>query len=323
MISSASVVASCTERKCRPVPAQHCLGALREQGAAMLASRWWARLGADDGIPRQAAIDLYAGEHWALVRRSLGVLTAAGIAADLWVASAGFGLIPSSAPISPYSATFARDHVDSVVDRRLDGAARRAAHEAWWASLARFPGPAESACRSLQALAARAPRSAMIVIASPVYIAAMRRDLLTAREALCTPDSLIVISNHVLAADAELSRNVIPVDARGRTMLGGTMLGLNARVALTLLEWAKGGPLTVSRLRQRFDDMVGDIERSPSPNRERRSDQEVLSFLRAEVARAPRAGWTPLLKAFRGGGRACEQHRFKALYRQVRAEVSA
>jgi hypothetical protein len=101
------------------------------------------------------------------------------------------------------------------------------------------------------------------------------------------------------------------------------MQGLNARVAHSLLEWGHDGPLTFPRLRKRYDEMVSDAEKPPKPNREKMDDKDVLAFLRAELAKDPRAGWTPLLKALRGGGRACEQRRFKELHQQVRDELAA
>lgn len=262
------------------------------------------------------------GEHWTLAKRCLEVFTGAGIEADLWIASAGYALIPSSAPLCPYSATFAQGVPDSVTRGLLEARTRLAVLQGWWACLGQFPGPEARGCRSVKALATKSPHSALIVVASPDYIRAMRQDLLVSRAALHTPDRLIVISNRDLASDLEVSRSLISVDERCRTVLGGTMQGLNARVALSLLEWGHDGPLTVPRLRQRYDDMVNDADKPPKPNREKMDDQDVIAFLRAELAKEPRAGWTLLLRTLRGGGRACEQRRFKELHQQVRDELA-
>lgn len=314
-MSTTYLIASCTERKRQPIPERTRLGSLPDELPALRATKWWERLTAEHG--RHPALELYAGEHWTLARRSLEVLTVSGIEAALWAASAGFGLIPTSARICPYSATFSQGVADSVVLGRLRGDLRRARHQAWWSGLARFPGPDGSACRSLRALAVWSPHSALIVIGSADYVWAMREDLLSAREALRAPDRLILISNRVLSGDAELSRNLIPVDVRCRTVLGGTMQGLNARVALSLVERGNDGPLTVSRLRRIHDEMIRDVDNPPRPDREKTADEDVLGFLRAELARASPAGWTRLLRTLRGRGLACEQGRFKALYRRV------
>lgn len=319
--ASTHIIASCTERKRAPIPEDLHLGSLEDGLPSVRAEKWWARLTARRDVARQPASDLYGGEHWTLAQRSLEVLTDAQIDADLWIASAGYGLIRASAPLCPYSATFAQGVPDSVTRGALAGWTRPAILQAWWACLGRFPGPEARECRSVQALATRSPHSALIVVGSPDYIRAMRQDLLAARDALRTPHQLIVISNRDLSSDDELSRHLIPVDERCRTLLGGTMQGLNARVAHNLLEWGHQGPLTVPRLRQRYDDMVSDAEKPTKPNRERMNDDDVLVFLRAELARTPRAGWTLLLRTLRDSGRACEQRRFRELHQQVRDEV--
>jgi hypothetical protein len=316
-----NIIVSCTERKRAIVPERLHLGSLADGEPSARAREWWSRLAAYQGA-RWPANDLYCGEHWTLARRSLEALTSAGHAAQLWVASAGYGLIPACAPLCPYSATFAQGAPDSVTRGNVDRGARFGLLQAWWACLCRFPGPMVRECRSLRALAVRSPNSGLIVVASPDYIRAMRTDLLAAREVLKRPDRLIVISNHGLLNDVELSLHLIPVDGRCRGALGGTMQGLNARVALSMIEWGHNGPLTVPRLRRRYEDIVSGAARSPKPNRERTDDKDVLAFLRAELVRDPRAGWTPLLRALRGGGRACEQGRFKALHQRVRDEVA-
>ena len=101
------------------------------------------------------------------------------------------------------------------------------------------------------------------------------------------------------------------------------MLGLNARVAHHLLADGHDGPLTAPRLRERFDSMVSDAEKPPKHNRERMDDEDVLRFLRAEMQRDPKAGWTLRLRTLRGNGRACEQGRFRELHKQVRGEVAS
>lgn len=320
--ASTHLIASCTERKRAPIPEDLHLGALEDGLPSVRAERWWARLTAQRDVRHHSASNLYGGEHWTLTQRSLEILNSAHGDAELWITSAGYGLIRASAPLRPYSATFAQGVPDSVTRGVVAGWSRSALLQAWWACLGRFPGPEAQECRSIAALARRSPRSALVVVGSPDYIRAMRQDLLAARDALRTPDQLVLISNRDLSSDDELCRHLIPVDERCRTVLGGTMQGLNARVALSLLEWGHAGPLTVPRLRQRYDEMVSDAEKPSKPNRERMDDRDVLAFLRAELARDPRAGWTLLLRTLRGSGRACEQRRFRELHQQVRDEVS-
>ena len=84
-------------------------------------------------VPTTPAIDLYAGEHWDVARR-LANLSDADTSVELWVCSAGYGLIPASAPSAPYAATFTPGNADSVPDG-AEGAS------AWWNALASWEGP--------------------------------------------------------------------------------------------------------------------------------------------------------------------------------------
>lgn len=316
------IITSCTERKRAPISPELYLGRLEADSLAMRASLWWTRLTAPDGRPRTIARDLYCGEHWSLALRAFATLAAAGRPARLWVASAGYGLIPDTAEIRAYSSTFAGDGAASVSRGSLDGGSRIIRLQAWWRYLCCFSAPGLTAPRSLRELARAAPKSALLVVASPDYIRAMQPDLLVARDTLATPDRLTIISNHVLSTDPALAPHLIPVDDRCRTVLGGTMQGLNARVAISLLQTDHAASMTASRLREQFDKMVKDAERPITPHRERMSDDDVLAFLRAALVRDPRAGWTQLLRTLRSSGRACEQARFRELHQRTQEALT-
>lgn len=318
-----NLVASCTERKRATIPASLHLRSVEAGVASARVASWWDRLINHPDPLRHSASDLYGGEHWAVVRDALNLLRVVRPAASLWVASAGYGLIPASASLHPYSATFAQGVPDSVSGPLSPGQSRADLLQSWWTALCGLPGPQTGVPRSLQALADSAPNAPLIIVGSPDYIRAMRLDLLAARAALKTPELLTVISNQDLRSDEALAPHLIPVDERCRTLLGGTMQGLNARVARSLLEWGRSGPLTAPRLRERYDSMVSDAEKPPKFNRDRMDDKDVLSFLRDALTKDPRAGWTLLLRTLRGNGRACEQGRFRELHRQVREELAA
>ena len=101
------VVVTCTNRKIRPVPSRLRLAQVRGASASQRAREWVARLGkeqTDSGVP---ARDLYAGEHWT-VARGLPDYGDTHEKVYLWACSAGYGLIPASAPDSPL-----RGHVRS------------------------------------------------------------------------------------------------------------------------------------------------------------------------------------------------------------------
>lgn len=283
------------------------------------AQAWWARLQRHPPANRCTAGQLYCGEHWTLAQRAVEALGRAGRPAFLWAASAGYGLVPTHALLSPYSATFAKGAPDSVALNSGKGS-KTDQIQCWWNYLATFSGPAPGP-RRVRELAEQSPNGAILVVASPDYVRAMRADLLAARTMLSSHELLSVISNRELLSDDVLAPHLIPVDQRSWTVLGGTMQGLNARVALSLLEQAPNAPLTAPHLQEKYESMVRDAEKPAKLNRERMHDKDVCDFLHTELTKKPTAGWTLLLRTLRTSGRACEQDRFRGLHKSVREEI--
>ncbi|MBK9755665.1 MAG: hypothetical protein IPO88_19555 [Nannocystis sp.] len=160
------LVASCSDRKCGVIEERFQLRSLRAEAPARRVEQWWRRLADPTEAPRYPAVKLYGGEHWTHARRSLATLTERGYAAELWVASAGYGLVPASAWLLPYSATFASGSPDSVAPDTRSGVSRVEQMQRWWAVLAGYPGPELGAPRSLT-LALRDSRAKLIVVAAP------------------------------------------------------------------------------------------------------------------------------------------------------------
>jgi hypothetical protein len=64
---------------------------------------------------------------------------------------------------------------------------------------------------------------------------------------------------------------------------------------------------------------------TPAPtqfDRERADDEEIKAFISEVLRHNPDASASPLLRRWRGDGRACEQGRFRDLYREVRDKVT-
>ena len=96
-----NVVAACTDRKrataVEPVR-------LRDVAAGPdRVEAWWKRLASQP--VRLRADELYVGDHWSIVRDLVSLANRRGFDGQLWVASAGYGLVPSDAPLANYSAT--------------------------------------------------------------------------------------------------------------------------------------------------------------------------------------------------------------------------
>lgn len=300
------VVVTCSYRKSMAVPDALRLRVLNHLTPSARMKTWVRRL-SHNSAPTVSAVELYAGEHWE-VARHLCDSDVAGIPVELWVCSAGYGLIPAVAELLPYSATFSADSPDSIPDGNA-GAAR------WWAALQRWDGPV-AAPRSLAALVEDDPSSRVIVALSAPYVRACRLDLISAA-ASARPEQFSVVSAGT-KRDAELAPYLLPVDARLQHVVGGTRQALNVRAVSHVLA---AGATSHADMEASLTALLA--EQPPVPRYERRpaSDAQVRTFIRRRLRADDTATHSRLLREFRNSDRACEQSRFATLFRAESREA--
>lgn len=309
---SVRIVASCTLRKRLPVAPDFCLRSLADRQFSERLSAWGERLYGHKGNTLEAA-DLYCGGHWAVVRELSKVAEESGFQAGLWVASAGYGLIAATQRISSYSATFSSQEADSVW-RASDGN-RQAISQSWWDGLQSLPLAAGT--RSIGVLSAEAPGAPIMVIASPLYLAAMARDLADARTQLSDPSLLILISSQSPILPSWMLPHLISADMRLSGLLGGSLGSLHARTARRILREADAVPIRADVLGPRFERLASSEGRVETPKRQRLSDREVRDFILAATATSASGSCSATLRSLRLSGQACEQRRFTRLYADV------
>jgi len=164
------------------------------------------------GTPPMTAGELYTGQHW-----SRAAAAAARNGADMWVISAGLGLLHVSDPVVPYEATFS---------------SMPFCHRTHWERLTTRP-PAERRCTSLRALMQARPDDRFVVAASPVYLRAVESDLLAGRGELTTSEQLQVVTSK--GYQGSLKDSVRYTSAGMMKGLNTNMTGLNICYALQLI----------------------------------------------------------------------------------------
>jgi hypothetical protein len=259
-----------------------------------------------DTVP---AVDLYAGEHWEIAR-ALPRLATAFARPTLWVASAGWGLIPIDAPIRPYSATFSHQQPDSV-STNGEGA------QAWWGAIAAWEGPILGAARSLTSLVADHPRDRVLLVLSQPYFAACGKDLGAALTV--ANDSMISVIASGVSPQSTFEAWQLPADARLQHHVGGTRGSLNVRIAADLLMTGLADHGAMSR---HLRDRLAAAPDLRVFERRRLADDEVITFIRSRRASDSSVSRTSLLRELRDGDMACEQARFAALFAAATRSMS-
>lgn len=300
------IVVTCANRKRQTVSEHLRLQNLNVEAPDKRCAAWIGTLSA--GSPTVAAKDMYAGEHWQVARN---LPEAAGSSTDLWVSSAGYGLISAATPIHAYAATFANGQPDSVAT--TSDAARR-----WWRELSKWGGPGTGEPRSFATLAEQNPNSVIIAVLSDAYLRACSHDLKEAASRLSDAENISVFGPPGSCSD--IDDLIVPVTAALRPAVGGSLQALNVRAADLVLRTAResGAPLRRSLLIKLISDATaaGSEDAGRRPAGVRLVDEQVRAFIREHVSRGPTSA-TKLLRLLRDSGQSCEQARFKALFAEA------
>jgi hypothetical protein len=296
------VIVTCSNRKSGPIPTRLQLGQVSGRSAAQRASRWIARLTEATRGANREALDLYAGEHWSVARQCPS-LHRPGEVVRLWACSAGYGLIPAEAPIVPYHATLTPGQADSVPG---DVAS-------WWSMLGEWQGPAPQQPRSIGALVAADPDALFMFLLSKSYLRACGDDIMAACAIVDDVDRLFIVSAGA-REQGGLAGFMVPADARLQAHMGGTRRALNARIGAHVLAT---GIRSREEATEHLARLLAAQPAIPHYDRTKQSDSEILGIIAYRLARAPATSANRLLREFRDGGLACEQHRFSRLYRSI------
>jgi hypothetical protein len=310
-----NLVVTCTKRKTRTPLPELLLRSVPGKAPEARAARWIKRLTSchDEAVPVE---DLYAGDHWSVVRSLAGGLPFDGQFVRVSVCSAGYGLLAWGCAVHSYAATFTPGQDDSVCRSGADPTAA----QVWWRLLAGWEGPRPGEPRTLAQLARSAPGSPLLVVTSAVYLLAIAEDLEEARGSLAHPELLAILS---AGADTTgpLGEHLLSCDARMQHLVGGARASLNVRLARFALRRLNGVAPTLPVLRAVFDRLRGGRVPAPPAPRQPATDEEVRRYIGAALRQDPALRPTRLLRRLREDGRACEQVRFTALFHQVREEL--
>lgn len=157
--------------------------------------------------------ELYTGQHW---QRAVTAAKCTG--AELWVLSAGLGLLHLSDPVVPYEATFS---------------SMSFSHRTMWSLLTATP-PSVRRFASLQALMQERPHDRFIVAVSPLYLQAVEDDLCAGRDELASPEQLTIVTSK--GYQGRLYKSITLSSASMMKELNTNMTGLNLSYAVKILE---------------------------------------------------------------------------------------
>ena len=311
MAAILNIVVSCTDRKRFSVPVGLRVRAIRDMPLKQRFERWWDRLSEARAQPIQAQ-DLYMGDHWQICRSLPEIAKEKGFRPNLWITSAGYGLVAADALLHPYSATFATGQPDAVVTATEGPQGLRR----WWSLLAGRQGPLRGAPRTLTEVVRSAPRCHVLLVCSPTYVRALSDDLVEAVDEMAHRDQFLIVTSPSSMSPA-LQEQVIPSEGRLRGLVGGALPSLHARVARRILGEVGVSRLSASDIRTRYEALLRRTPALPRHDRIAMTDAQVHRYIRASLRRQPTLTRTPMLRELRDSGYACEQARFRTIFQEA------
>ena len=296
-----NVIVTCTARKTLPVSVE--VGSLTNTYPDQRFDEWTRKLEPSSSTVKTAK-DLYAGSSWSPVREIID-----SARANVWIASAGYGLITPATSILSYSATFTRNHPDFVgADDVKNGA------QNWWSKLTARNIKREP-ISSISELVRQNPDIPLIASLSEDYWAALKSDFEEAARIVRSPENMVIVAAGV-SEKGNLGGHFLPCSARLERELGRGRSALNVR---TLAHILKKYPYLVGKreLFETFQQLLSSLDDYPYPQRSQTSDEQVVEFIRRRKLDCPKVSHSSLLREFRAGGNACEQSRFRELFKQT------
>lgn len=264
------------------------------------------------------ARSLYTGIGWKYALRAENIL---GEQCQVWIVSAGFGLVRDDEKLPSYAATFAPQE-NRVANQICGFRSSTAAHAAWWKAINTRRGRTET---PLQTTFADFDR--VVVALSWPYLTAVDSDLELLARALGSEKLwLVAVGAQVPALSLELRECLVPLTSEVERLVSSPRATLNGRALVWWLEeivpvagWHREAQnREIQRRLHHVPPTAIRLARAMS-------DEDVTRWIgeQAQVASGKWPGKTAMLRTLRASGMACEQSRFSRLYNQVVTRQSA
>jgi hypothetical protein len=302
------LITNCTNLKKTNIQGKVTLESLiREHNSQSIVSAWFEQL--ENAVQKVPANEVYAGDHWK-VATSIVVPNL-----DLWVLSAGYGLIHSSSHIGSYDATFSSGSENSINNTGLS-------NNEWWKNLHQVRNSENFKCQSLHSLVSTNVDDVFFIATSPDYLRVILDGLkeLLLDKKLTNKNLFIISSKHNI--DKMLMPYFLESSADFCSTLKGGRVSLNIRLARYLLEQDNVNAFSPKHVIDKYNHLKNTSEKLLVNNRQKLSDDEVNNFIikELEVNQGLKTSATMLLKRLRSKNLACEQKRFTKLLNKIKSQ---
>jgi hypothetical protein len=297
-----------------------------KKGPLDVVFKQWNNTLLNSSLTKRKALDLYKGQLWDTFLDGWGIINSQLKNCQLWILSAGYGLIKSDQKIVPYDITFQEPRNGSPsmqykVESKDGTPSRRKIIQRWWKLLTSSSGSTHLSIKSLIKNAQK--DDYFFIVLGKDYLYAVFPDLYAAIKSSKYPNNISVLSNNPKDSLAKkLGKQWLHADSRFINLLGSNNITVNAKIAKKLLWhifYEKGGlqwwsNRNLNAYLKHISSSLPDVKKH---DRETNTDKEVKEYI-TESLKSNDTAFTKLHRSFRDSGKACEYKRFKGLYNQVK-----
>jgi hypothetical protein len=261
--------------------------------------------------PVHVVRDLYAGRTFADAYRAARV-----VEGELFVASAGLGLVHEADQAPAYDMTFA----DRTNPLARIGARVQFTPADWWGTLGR-----SGVGRGLISDLVRATKPSLTLLAMPAgYLAMIARDLDALQPEELESLRIFTSTSGAEALPRKLRMCAMPYDERLESIEGysGTRTDFAQRALLHFVERLSGHQQCASEAKILVQSTLAGLAPRIIPTRKRLTDAEIAMLLRNQW-QAHKGSSVQLLRYLRRDAQvACEQKRFQGIWTSLRQEFA-
>jgi len=225
---------------------------------------------------------------------------------ELYIASAGYGLIHSEGKILPYDSTFASSSSNSV--SKFQNHSKVKSNTRWWNSINRF------------SLASFSDESYFFIILPHNYLMAAQDTIKSLINIFGNRVFIFTANKHSLPEF--MKNNIIKFDSRFNNFQSGVISNMLQRAVLWLSNeiTIKDIPLFHAALQNHIEKEMLKYESFVMPIRTKLSEEELYKNIKLMVEKENIQSASKGLKTFREMGYACEQKRFGKIFKEIKGK---
>lgn len=298
-----NIISSCTNNKKQP--SNHSLNIESFDTDMKLNDmiKIWNKNISDKKNSTYKANKLYKGGSWKATKKTHEILSTI-FKTNLYITSAGHGLIHEETNICSYNSTFAPSTANSI--SKFINESNKKANTIWWNSINKFDFKIFTS------------DSIFFIILPHDYLLAVEETIYTLIKDY--NENVFIFTANKHSIPSFMQKNIIKFDSRFNNFQSGVISNMLQRAVLWLANEIviKNIKISHNALQNHIESEMQQYDNFTMPIRVKLSEEEIIEKIKNMILNDHITSASKGLKVFRNNGYACEQNRFGKLFNKVK-----